>query len=135
MCVQEVNGKSLQSLMAFLDDMKKPHYIDSPSQAAAGAPTATYDLAFYLLPSSTDDMLGQEGESEGHGKGKGKAHHPGGATILPRSSLAEKEKAPHIIPLKRVATVLHTSLYYSKKGKVSQLPCSFSSAHCVCVPD
>ena len=100
-----MNGKSLQSLMAFLDDMKKSHYIDSPAQAAtASISSSSYSLSFYLLPSAAADDTPGEGE---------KAH-----TILPRSSLAEKEKAPHIVPLTRVATVLHASLHHSKKGKV-----------------
>lgn len=106
---QEVNGKSLQSLMAFLDDMKKPHYIDSPAQAATASvsSSSSYSLSFYLLPSAATDDTPGEGE---------KAH-----TILPRSSLAEKEKAPHIVPLTRVATVLHASLHHSKKGKEDSL--------------
>jgi hypothetical protein len=106
--VQEVNGKSLQSLMAFLDEMKKSHYIDSPSQAAA-ATGATHSLSFYLLPAHEDLTGGDDPPT-------------GGTTILPRSSLAEKEKAPHIIPLKRISAILHTSTHYSRKGKVGPSP-------------
>ncbi len=51
--------------------------------------------------------------------GEGEKAH----TILPRSSLAEKEKAPHIVPLTRVATVLHASLHHSKKGEVRVVSC------------
>src|SRR3989344_696682 len=104
--------------MAFLDDMKKPHYIDPPAQAATASISSSYSLSFYLLPSAAADDAPGEGE---------KAH-----TILPRSSLAEKEKAPHIVPLTRVATVLHASLYHSKKGKVRSSCRVVSCVSCVC---
>lgn len=98
--MQEANGKALQSLMAFLDDMKKPVGYDSP-MSPSGSTDAAYNVSFYLLPSAEE----LEREKE--------------AATLPRSSLAEKEKAPHITPLRRVSFVLQTSASYSRKGKVT----------------